>query len=339
MRLIQKEIEPASGAAAIGLLETILSIPEPPKGTPLRDSILAIERLFEDYEVSSKPTKRVTPNPLAGTKRPADVPVEEIDPEVPGSTGASGSVPSATAEVHPEQLDESTAELPAEAWEVLMEDHSGLQSRDHPATWSDERWHEESQKGKAKELKNLDFYQVWEEVPKFKDGQWVVRSRFVAREFKWKDPYRLQDHVPRSGNQSVQGSTPLVLPPSEESCHDFYAVGPGNAPWELMSELKKYWTISLEGPFRVGDSFVHLKRKRVILPEGVWIAPSDTHLKKLLELTGLNMESTGRDTPQTKDLSSMVDSPELSQEDVTLYRRITGILMYLATDRPDVQFT
>ena len=50
---IQKEIEPASGAAAIGLLETILSIPEPPKGTPLRDLILAIERPFEDYEVSS----------------------------------------------------------------------------------------------------------------------------------------------------------------------------------------------------------------------------------------------------------------------------------------------
>jgi hypothetical protein len=30
-----------------------LSIPEPPKGTPLRDLILAIERPFEDYEVSS----------------------------------------------------------------------------------------------------------------------------------------------------------------------------------------------------------------------------------------------------------------------------------------------
>eukprot|EP00435_Cladocopium_sp_Y103_P019098 s3810_g4.t1 len=51
------------------------------------------------------PTKRVTPNLLAGTKRPADVPVE--DREVPGSTGASGSVLSATAEVHPEHLDES----------------------------------------------------------------------------------------------------------------------------------------------------------------------------------------------------------------------------------------
>eukprot|EP00435_Cladocopium_sp_Y103_P029374 s3084_g7.t1 len=52
------------------------------------------------------------------------------------------------------------------------------------------------------------------------------------------------------------------------------------------------------------------------------------------------MESTGRDTPQTRrNVPSMVDLPELSQEDVTLYRRITGILMYLATDRPDVLFT
>ena len=52
------------------------------------------------------------------------------------------------------------------------------------------------------ELDNLKYYQVfrpvlrsatkgkkfitttWEEVPKFKDGQWVVRSHFVAREFR-----------------------------------------------------------------------------------------------------------------------------------------------------------
>lgn len=29
---------------------------------------------------------------------------------------------------------------------------------------------------------------------------------------------------------------------------DFYAVGPGNAPWEVMAELKKHMTINLEGP-------------------------------------------------------------------------------------------
>ena len=54
LRLIQSEIEPSSGAASIGLLETILVIREPPRGTPLRDSILAIEKkLFQDYESSS----------------------------------------------------------------------------------------------------------------------------------------------------------------------------------------------------------------------------------------------------------------------------------------------
>jgi len=255
-------------------------------------------------------------------------------------------------------------------------------------------------KGKAKELKNLDYYQVykpapkkdtkgkkyittrWEEVPKYKDGQWIVRPRFVAREFKWKDPYelfgvtssantgRMLDGLLAKGSGAVIGNVTCAFfhaeedeevyvdPPVEwkdERGHqwawklerqlygrrpgpaprkfgdkvskimcqdlgmnrckevphlyfhpvkevaielhvdDFYAVGPGNAPWELITELKKYLTISLEGPFRVGDSFVHLKRKRVITPQGVWITPGDTRLKKLLELTGLNIESASRD--------------------------------------------
>ena len=62
IRLIHREIEPSTGAASIGLLETILAIPEPPKGTPLRDSILAVERLFEDYEASS--TEKLSENLL-----------------------------------------------------------------------------------------------------------------------------------------------------------------------------------------------------------------------------------------------------------------------------------
>ena len=36
IRRIQAEIEPTSGAAALGLLETILGLPTPPKGTLLR---------------------------------------------------------------------------------------------------------------------------------------------------------------------------------------------------------------------------------------------------------------------------------------------------------------
>ena len=100
---------------------------------------------------------------------------------------------------------------------------------------------------------------------------------------------------------------------------DFYAVGPGNAPWELMLELKKFLTINLEGPFGPGDSFVHLKRKRVITHDGLWISPGEGHLKKLLELTGLNLQSTGRQVPQAKDLTA-IESVELDAEEHSLYR-------------------
>ena len=53
IRRIQAEIEPTSGAAALGLLETILGLPTPPKGTLLRDAIVGMERLFADYEATS----------------------------------------------------------------------------------------------------------------------------------------------------------------------------------------------------------------------------------------------------------------------------------------------
>ena len=53
IRRIQLDIEPTSGAAALGLLETILSMPAPPKGTQLRDAIISMERLFVDYEATS----------------------------------------------------------------------------------------------------------------------------------------------------------------------------------------------------------------------------------------------------------------------------------------------
>ena len=52
IRRIQAEIEPTSGAAALGLLETI-RLPTPPKGTLLRDAIVGMERLFADYEATS----------------------------------------------------------------------------------------------------------------------------------------------------------------------------------------------------------------------------------------------------------------------------------------------
>ena len=53
MRRFHLDIEPRSGAAALGLLETILTVPPPPKGLHLRDAIVSVERLFTDYEATS----------------------------------------------------------------------------------------------------------------------------------------------------------------------------------------------------------------------------------------------------------------------------------------------
>ena len=53
LRRFHLDIEPRSGAAALGLLETILTVPPPPKGVHLRDAIVSVERLFTDYEATS----------------------------------------------------------------------------------------------------------------------------------------------------------------------------------------------------------------------------------------------------------------------------------------------
>ena len=53
LRRFHLDIEPRSGAAALGLLETILAVPPPPKGTNLRDAIISVERLFIDYEATA----------------------------------------------------------------------------------------------------------------------------------------------------------------------------------------------------------------------------------------------------------------------------------------------
>lgn len=93
---------------------------------------------------------------------------------------------------------------------------------------------------------------------------------------------------------------------------DFYCVGPGNAPERLLKKVGEKLTLLIEGPFNLDNpEFVHPKRRRTITPEGLWIAPSENHLKKLLELCGLDYKSKTRDTPLTKEVISAEPTEEL----------------------------
>jgi hypothetical protein len=104
--------------------------------------------------------------------------------------------------------------------------------------------------------------------------------------------------------------------------------------------MAKYMTLTLEGPFDVGSTFVHLKRVRTVTPEGLYISATSSHLKKLLKLTDLTENSKGKDTPITKSVVEDGDEPtaELSPEETTRFRAVVGILMYMSTDRPDIQY-
>ena len=341
-------------------------------------------------------------------------------------------------------VDEDPVELPPDSFEHLALDGEAP-SADHPDTWDDARWQEESLKGKAKELSRLASYGVykavlrseatgkhvttrWEEVPKLKSGKWVVRSRFVAREFRWQQPYRDDVFGVTSSSNTARvldlllAKNPswnayaadvecaffhapereecIVDPPQEwldenpgdwvwkllkqlygrqkaprefgdlvastlveglafDRCvevphiyyhreeqvamevhvDDFYCVGPGNAPERLLKKVGEKLTLLIEGPFNLDNpEFVHLKRRRTVTPEGLWIAPSENHLKKLLELCGLDYKSKTRDTPLTKEVISAEPTEELDAGEHRRFRAIVGILMYMSTDRPDIQY-
>lgn len=139
-------------------------------------------------------------SPGQGSKRPADTPAEALDPRTEDyQEGFSPERPGGVLQVY-ETVDEAPAPVPDEAWDLLESDDLVGDPTDHPDTWDEERWGQEMHNGKARELKSLADYKVyvpvpreeshgkkfittrWEEVPKWKQDRWIVRSRFVARE-------------------------------------------------------------------------------------------------------------------------------------------------------------
>ena len=433
-------------AEDVGEPEVFLSPRSAPSG-PATPRTPARKRQSEGEAEGREPKTLVreeTP-PSSPTKRAAETPVESLDPRVdppeePGSASAGGVL-----QVH-ETVDEDPEPMPEEAWECLDTDEVDCRTSDHPDNWSEERWLQESLKGKAKELGCLRDYGVykpvpraqsaggkyistrWEEVPKWKEGKWIVRSRFVAREFKWKDPGRddifgvtssantgrildylvakkqlrvyladvecaffhapeadevyveppaewKEDHpdqdyvwqlvkqlygrrpAPRAFSDFVAGvlideigmkrcvEVPhLYYHEETEVClevhvDDFYAVGPGESAGNLLRKIGQYLTLKVEGPYDEGSTFVHLKRVRTVTTEGVYISASPNHLKKLLKALDLTEDSKGRDTPITKPVVGSDQDEELPVEQWTQFRGVVGILMYMSTDRPDIQYT
>ena len=63
-----------------------------------------------------------------------------------------------------------------------------------------------------------------------------------------------------------------------------------------------------------------------------------TYSKKLTEILKLEKKKKNKNSPCTPACQEKDDSPELGEEASSTYRSCVGSLLYLARDRPDIQF-
>jgi len=120
---------------------------------------------------------------------------------------------------------------------------------------------------------------------------------------------------------------------------DFYVAGPNQHGQAFVARICEVCELKVQGPFRKGDTWSHLRRVRLWVDRGIVVKIDPRHvqnLQKLLDLVGCVTKAT----PITKDMTK--DPPEnevpLGPIDVRLFRRCTGIALYIGLDRPDCQF-
>eukprot|EP00971_Amphidinium_carterae_P205497 4078495-Amphidinium_carterae.1 len=128
---------------------------------------------------------------------------------------------------------------------------------------------------------------------------------------------------------------------------DFYGTGPLEAVEWFKSELEQKMKLKRFLIHDVPDGnhpevrYSHLKRLRVRTESGMEIHPNSKHTAMLLHLLGMT-ECKGATSPmvsRSQEKAEEDDDEELDKDHSVLYRKCVGILLYLAQDRVDIQFS
>ena len=94
------------------------------------------------------------------------------------------------------------------------------------------------------------------------------------------------------------------------------------------------------GPMGIGSQYEHLRRLRIRMPQGMFIMANPSHVQKLVVVLSLQDAKT-KPMPVPLDYEKNQETPEaqvlLEGAEASTYRTATGILIYVALDRPDVQ--
>ena len=123
---------------------------------------------------------------------------------------------------------------------------------------------------------------------------------------------------------------------------DLLMVGDEGEAEKFFEYLRSFgWSLESQGPMEVGEKFEYLKRKMRMTENGVIIRPDTAHIDDIAKICNKKKKAP-RKTPTTTDFSKLATDPsedeELSPDMQYVYRSCVGKLLYLAPDRPDVQF-
>ena len=100
---------------------------------------------------------------------------------------------------------------------------------------------------------------------------------------------------------------------------------------------QKSWKVEKRGPLYQGN-FSYLKRNMEMIENGIVIRPDKEHIKALAKVTNVENRKF-RTTPGDSNFTKLSkDDEPMADEDVTKYRSAVGKILYIAPDRPDIQF-
>ena len=109
---------------------------------------------------------------------------------------------------------------------------------------------------------------------------------------------------------------------------------------ELLRTFEKHkWVLQIEGPCSPAKSGQCSFLKRHFASDGkgsMTIKMDGKYVKKLVNLLGLQ-ENKDKTIPTTTTFHKGLEAKPVSQEDASLYRTCVGILLYMSTERPDIQ--
>ena len=103
-------------------------------------------------------------------------------------------------------------------------------------------------------------------------------------------------------------------------------------------------TMKIDCPYEHGSGgvFHYLKKRITLSPEGVLIQPNNTYIPKLISLLKISGRR-GKGLPYHSALESYnaeldIEKERLHGEQAALFKSALGLILYIAQDRPDIQF-